>query len=392
MGGCMAKMTSRERVLAAINHREPDRVPLDIGGGGSTSIVVEGYEKLKRYLGTGEETGDTQYLSKNYRIARIDERVMRQLGADCRSISLKPPMNWKPPISGPGTYKDIWGITWKEVHYAENGFYHEVAEYPLADAGIGDLDKYPWPDPDDPGYTAGLARDAKTLYEETEYAILGDSRFKSLWELGYSLRGFDKLLMDLVLDPLFFSALMSRLLEINIAGTGRFLDAVGPYIQVFRAADDLATQNGLLFSPELYRKLLKPVYKKYFDFIKSKTDARIVYHSCGNIVNLLDDLIEIGVDIINPVQVSAMGDTAELKRRFGERLVFWGGVDTQHVMPHGSVRDVESEVRRRIQDLGPGGGYVAAAVHAIQPDVPPENIVAMTEAVRKFGNYPLVPD
>ena len=134
------------------------------------------------------------------------------------------------------------------------------------------------------------------------------------------------------------------------------------------------------------------MYKKYFDFVKSKTDARIFYHTCGNIVDLLDDLIEIGVDIINPVQVSAMGDTAELKKRFGDRLVFWGGVDTQHVMPHGNVRDVESEVRRRIQDLGPGGGYVAAAVHAIQPDVPPGNIVAMAQAVRKFGNYPLVPD
>ena len=388
----MAAMTSRERVLAAINHREPDRVPLDIGGGGSTSIVVEGYEKLKRYLGKEAETGDTQYLSKNYRIARVDESIMRQLGADCRSISIKSPMNWKPPASDPGTYKDIWGITWKEVHYAENGFYHEVADYPLADAELGDLDNYPWPDPDDPGYIAGLDHDAKSLYDKTEYAILGDSRFKSLWELGYSLRGYDRLLMDLVLNPTFFSALMSRLLEINIAGTGRFLDAVGPYIQVFRAADDLATQNGLLFSPELYRKLLKPVYKKYFDFVKSKTDAKIFYHSCGNVVDLLDDLIEIGVDIINPVQVSAMGDTAELKKRFGERLVFWGGVDTQHVMPHGNVQDVESEVQRRIHDLGPGGGYVAAAVHAIQPDVPPENIVAMAGAVREFGNYPLIPE
>ena len=159
----MAEMTSRERVLAAINHREPDRVPLDIGGGGSTSIVVEGYEKLKRYLGKEAETGDTQYLSKNYRIARVDESIMRQLGADCRSISIKSPMNWKPPASDPGTYKDIWGITWKEVHYAENGFYHEVADYPLADAELGDLDNYPWPDPDDPGYIAGLDHDAKSF-------------------------------------------------------------------------------------------------------------------------------------------------------------------------------------------------------------------------------------
>jgi uroporphyrinogen decarboxylase len=385
----MAEMTSRERVIAAVNHRQPDRVPLDIGGGGSTSIVVEGYERLKKHLGIGGETGDTQYLSKNYRIARLDERVMLQLGADCRSISIRPPQNWTPPPAAPGTYTDIWGITWKEAHYAENGYYHEVANYPLADAVIGDLDSYPWPDPEDPGYTTGLAEDAKNLYENTEFAILGDSRFKSFWELGFSLRGYDRLLMDLVLDPAFFSALMSKLLEINIAGTGRFLDAVGSYIQVFRAADDLATQNGPLFSPELYRKMLKPFYKKYFDFVKSKTKAKIFYHTCGNAVDLLDDLIEIGVDIINPVQVSAMGDSSVLKKRFGSRLAFWGAIDTQHVMPHGSVEDVEKEVRRRINDLGPGGGYVAAAVHAIQPDVPPENIVAMSKAVRNFGAYPL---
>jgi uroporphyrinogen decarboxylase len=385
----MAEMTSRERVIEAINHREPDRVPLDIGGGGSTSIVVEGSERLKKHLGMGLESGETQYLSKNFRIARLDESVMLQLGADCRSISIKPPVNWKQPRSEPGTYTDIWGITWKEAHYAENGYYHEVANYPLAEAETGDLDSYPWPDTEDPGFVAGLTEDAINLYENTNFAILGDGRFKSFWELGYSLRGYDRLLIDLIQDQAFFSALMSKLLEINMAGTGRFLEAVGPYIQIFRTADDLATQQGPLFSPDLYREMLKPFYKKYFDFVKSKTDAKIFYHTCGNAVDLLDDLIEIGVDIINPVQVSAMGDTKELKRRFGDRLVFWGGIDTQHVMPHGSVKDVENEVRKRIEDLGPGGGYVAAAVHAIQPDVPPENIVAMAQAVRRFGAYPL---
>ena len=143
-------------------------------------------------------------------------------------------------------------------------------------------------------------------------------------------------------------------------------------------------------SPATYREIIKPVYKKYYDFIKSKTEAKIFYHSCGNVIPLLDDFIENGVDILNPVQVSAIGNTFELKKRFGDKLVFWGGIDTQHVLPHGSVQEVEEEVQKRIRDLAPGGGYVVASVHAIQPDVPPENIIAMADATRKYGNYPVV--
>jgi uroporphyrinogen decarboxylase len=382
----MAEMTPRERVLTALNHQEPDRVPLAIGGGTATSILVEGYEALKRYLGV---SGETKIMNKAFRIARLDESVMQRLGSDFRPLTAKAPANWTPPLSEPGTFTDLWGITWRQAYYGDGCYYWELAGHPLAEASVEDLESYPWPDPLDPGYTAGLAEEAKTLYEETGYAIMGDGKFKSFWELAFALRGLEQMLMDLMLNPDFVQALMSKLLEINIAATGRFLDIVGPYIHIFRAGDDLATQRGPLMSPETYRTLIKPVYKQYFDFVKSKTEAKLFYHTCGNVVALLDDLIEIGVDIVNPVQVSAMGDTAALKARFGDRVVFMGGIDTQHVMPHGSVEDVEAEVKRRIRDLGPGGGFVVAAVHNIQPDVPPENIVAMAEATRKFGTYPL---
>jgi uroporphyrinogen decarboxylase len=197
------------------------------------------------------------------------------------------------------------------------------------------------------------------------------------------------MMMDLILDPDFVSALLDKILEINLVATGRFLDLVGDYIHVYRTGDDLATQKGPMMSPETYRKLLKPRYKKYFDFVKSKTDAKIFFHSCGNVIDLLDDLIEVGVDIINPVQVSAMGDTSALKARFGDRVVFWGAVDTHRALPYGSVEDVKAEVRRRIRDLGQGGGLVLSSVHNIQADVPPQNIVAMAEATREFGSYPI---
>jgi uroporphyrinogen decarboxylase len=382
----MAEMTPRQRVWAALNHQEPDRVPLDIGGGSSTGIVVEGYEKLKEHLGVSSET---QEMNKIFRVARTDEEVMQRLDSDCRPLGLRPPVNWTPPPAEPGTFTDIWGITWKQAFYGDGCYYWELARHPLAEATIEDLETYPWPDPLDPGFTAGLAEDAKALYGETDYAIMADGGFKSFWEMGYMLRGLEQMLMDLVLNPEFVKALMAKLLEINKAGTGRFLDLAGPYIQVFRTADDLATQRGPLMSPQTFQTLLRPFYQEYFEFVKSKTEAKIFYHSCGNVTDLVDVLVEIGVDVLNPVQVAAMGDTAKLKARFGDKVTFWGAIDTQHVLPHGTVEEVEAEVRNRIRDLGPGGGYVVGPVHNIQPDVPPENIVAMAEATRKYGTYPL---
>ncbi len=382
----MGEMTPRERVMRALNHREPDRVPIDIGGGYSTTILAEGYERLKQHLGIA---APTQMMDDTFRLVRVDESVAVRLGSDTRALTSRGPSSWVPPPSPPGTNIDPWGVTWKQVFYSDDAYYWEAVGHPLAEATIADIDRYPWPDPLDPGFTAGVADEARALYENTPYAIMADGGFKSFWELAFIMRGFERILIDVAENPEFIKALMSKLLEINTAGTGRFLAAAGRYIQVFRTADDLATQQGLLMSPSTFRRLLKPVYKCYFDFVKSKTEAKVFYHSCGNITGLLDDLIEIGVDAINPVQVSAMGNTAALKARFGDRLTFWGGIDTQKVLPSGSVSDVEAEVRRRILDLGPGGGFVVASVHNIQPDVPPENIVSMAKAVRRHGRYPL---
>ncbi len=378
-------MSPRQRVISALNHEEPDRVPVDIGGGCSTSISVEGYEKLKQYVGV---SAPGRRLSELFRIAKLDENVLQLLGSDCRPIVLGSRTNWKPPPSEPGTLVDEFGITWKQIPYTD-GYYWEAVRNPLAQATLEDVDAYPWPSTEDPGFTLGLSDEIKTLYEETDYAIVGDSGYQNIWEPAYLMRGFDKMLTDLLRNPEIASAIMSKILEINIAITGQFLDVVGPYIQVIRTSDDLATQNNLMFPPEFYRKMLKPLHKKFFDFIKSKTKAKIFYHSCGNVASVIEDLVEIGVDIINPVQVSALGDTARLKSMFGEKVVFWGGIDTQKVLPRGSPEDVEVEVQHRIRDLAPGGGFVLAAVHNIQPDVPPQNIIAMAKAAKKFGEYPV---
>jgi uroporphyrinogen decarboxylase len=266
----MTEMTSRERVGAAISHIEPDRVPLDIGGGRSISIAVEGYEKLKQYLGI---SGETHKLSEIFRISKLDESITQRLGSDCYPIVTKSPLIWRPPPSEPGTLVDNWGIKWKQTYYAEGCYYWDVIQSPLEKARVEDLESYSWPDTDDPGYTAGLAQEARTLHDRTQYAIVGDSGFQSHWEMGFLLRGYKQILMDLRRNPEFVSRLMSRILEINIAVTGRFLDAVGQYIDVIRTSDDLATQEGLVLSPAMYRTFLKPVHKKFFDSIKSKTDV-----------------------------------------------------------------------------------------------------------------------
>jgi uroporphyrinogen decarboxylase len=396
----MTEMTPRERVLAAVNHREPDRVPLDIGSSASTGIVVEGYEQLKRYLGM---PGETEILNPTFRVARLDERVLRLLGSDCRPLTARAPARktatptlaiaQSTPTPEAGTFTDTWGVTWRRTFYGDGHYYWELARNPLAEATIADLERYPWPDPTDPDFTAGLAEEAKALHQDTGYAVVADSGFKSFWETSYMLRGLEQTLVDLASDPQFVSALLSKVLEINLVAAERFLGATGRYIDILRATDDLASQRGPLMSMKMFRRFLKPVYKQYFDFVKSRTDAKILFHSCGNVVDLLDDLIEAGVDIINPVQVSAMGPVvADLKTRFGDRIVFWGGVDTQHVLPHGSPGDVEAEVRHRIHEFGAGGGFVLSAVHNIQPDVPPQNIIALAEATRKHGRYPLAPE
>jgi uroporphyrinogen decarboxylase len=382
----MAEMTPRERVVTALNHQEPDRVPLDIGGGTSSTLVVEGYERLKAEWGI---PGETRIMSKAFRLARLDEVVMARLGSDTRPLTVRGPLNWTPPAAEPGYFVDVWGITWRQAFYGDGCYYWELHGNPLRDATIQDLETYPWPDPLDPGYTLGLAEEVEQLYEGTDYAIMADGGFKSFWELAYMLRGLEQMLSDLVLNPEFVKTLLEKLLELNIQGTGKFLDIAGPYIQVLRTADDLATQRGPLISPRTFRTLLKPYYKRYFDFVKSRTDAKIFYHSCGNVTAFIDDLAEIGVDTLNPVQVSALGDTAALKARFGAQMSFWGGIDTQHVLPNGTPEEVEAEVRQRIRDLGPGGGLVVASVHNIQPDVPTANIVAMAEATCKWGRYPL---
>jgi len=383
--GMVSGLSHRERVRIALNHQEPDRVPTDLGSTGCSTLTVEAYRRLRAHLGMAPK--EPFIISRAAQIVVPHEEVMQLLDVDLRGIYYRPPRLDKTKELGDGRIINEWGVT---LCKPAGGLYYDIVDNPLKEATIGDLEGYHWPDPSDPGRFEGLEEEAEYLYRNTDYALVGPGCETGLFEDAWALRGFENFLADLILNPDFVHALLRHVLEIRKAMMGRYLKLVGKYLDVVYIADDVTMQTGPFMSPETYRRLIRPYQKEFLQFTKERTQAKLFYHCCGNVVPLLEDFIEMGADIINPVQVSAREmDTKVLKERFGDRASFWGAVDTQHVLPHGLVEEVEAEVRQRIHDLGPGGGFVLAAVHNIQPDVSPQNIIAVAEAARKFGAYPL---
>ena len=372
-------MNSRERLTAALSHKEPDRVPVDLGGL-ATTIELEAYKSLVRHL----KIDVPPTCFRQFHVAP-DESVLQLFGVDTRYV--RPgPADKRYETGSADRVIDDWGVEW---YNPPSSYYYDISSSPLQDASMQGLRSYKWPEPDDPGRFRGLADRARDLYENTQYALVADPVGSGVFEQAWILRGLENFLVDLMLNPSFASALMEQIADVHIALWDNYLDAVGEYIQVAVVIDDLGTEESLMMSPDTYRRLVKPVQSRVWSHIKSRTDAALFLHSCGAIAPLIPDLIEIGVDIINPVQVSAKGmDPAQLKQRFGDEIVFWGGgCDTQQVLPYGSADDVRNEVATRIAQLSPGGGFVFCQVHNIQPDVPPENIVAMYQAVADYGRY-----
>ncbi len=374
-------MTKRERVITALDHREPDRVPKDCSG--VAGMTDEAYKRFSDFLGIKDGKGE---FSPEWRIVtRFDERMLEALGVDIVNVFLRHPREYRPKVHPDGTITDEWGITKKNV-----GSYMEIVGHPLAGAGLKDIHRYPWPDPYAPGRTEGLKEEVERLYHETGYAIKAAVPMNSFLEFSQWLRGFEQFLVDLALNEDFVNVLLDKELELQKGFYEVLLDAVGDYIQIVETSDDLGAQRGPLISSETYRKFIKFRQKEINDFIHGKTHAKIFQHSDGSVYQLIPDLIETGLDILEPVQPLAKNMEPErLKKEFGHRLCFWGGIDIQWVLPKGSTEEVENHVRSRIKALAPDGGYVVAAAHNIQEDVPCENILALYGAVDKFGKYPI---
>jgi len=379
-------MNSRERVRLALDHRPADRVPFDLGGTGLTTIHVDGYRNLRRYLGLPPV--EVKILAQAEQLAVVDEDVAERLDTDVRLVMPGLATGFEYRLRDEGDYEaytDEWGIGWRKPK--QGGFYYDMSLHPLAGAGsLSDLKAHPFPDPVDPGRFATLRSQAEAARAKGKAVVLAGP-CAGIVEVYAWMRGYESFYMDLAVNQDLVGYLLDRMVEFKCAYWERALGEVGDLVDVVVEADDVAGQHSMLLSPRVYRELIKPRHQRLFSFIKAQAPVKVFFHSCGAVRPIIPDLIEAGIDILNPVQVSAAGmDPRELKRDFGRDLVFWGGgVDTQQVLGTGTPDQVREDVRRNIEALAPGGGFVFAAVHDIQPNVPPENIMAMWEAWREYG-------
>jgi uroporphyrinogen decarboxylase len=317
-------------------------------------------------------------------LAKPDEVVLERLGVDFRHISLRPvsgPGGFETDVSGRPFFVDEWGIKW-----GKNANYYDMIDHPLKDATVDSLERFEWPEPGDPARFAGLREEVEGLHHGTDYAIQADAFFGGIYECAWWLRGFEAFTVDMYRRPDFATLLLDKILDLYMEFYDRYLDVVGSYIQMVDYNDDLGMQTGPIMSPPMFNMYLKPRYRRLFQLIKSKTRAKLFLHTCGSVHQLIPDLIDLGLDVLNPIQPLANGmDIKALKSDFGDRLCFHGGVDIQRLLPQGSKEEVEAEVKRVARIGGKGGGLILAGAHNIQADVPPRNVVAMFEAIGSLG-------
>jgi len=379
-------MISRERVEMALNHQEADRVPIDLGGTAMSSMHIETYKKVLDYFGIEERI---EFVDQFQRSVRISKEVNDKFHGDTWLVCPK----WKPwKEICKDHFIDEWGIKYYD---SPDSLYWHMEEHPLAGATVETLEDYAWPDPNDPQRMEGLEKEVKRVYEDTDYAIVfGGFGFKGdLFDMPCRLRGHMNFYMDLLTNKDFINALLGKFVKYWSALAEATLKPIGKYISAVSFNDDVGSQSGPLIAPATYRELIKPRQKEFYAKVKEcAPKAKLVLHSCGSVYQFIPDFIEIGIDALNPIQLTAkdMSDTDRLKREFGDRLTFWGGgCDTQRILPKGSKSEIREEVKRRIKDLAPGGGFVFTPVHNIQPDVSPENICTLYDAAYEFGKYPL---
>jgi len=382
-------LTSRERVLKAINYQEADRVPLDMGGF-QTGIHKKAYEALIEYLGLCE---DIVILDPVQQLAKPSEAVLEKFHIDTRYVCAHGPDSFKGEIEQNERNGKLWhdmedefGIVWSMPDAQQ--LYMDISHHPLANTTVEDIADYPFPKGDDPTRFTGVREQALRLRDETPYAICtGISGV--VYEFCWYMRGLERWFLDTIENPEFCDALLDQILKFWLGFETGFMNAVGDIVDVVMIGDDLAGQHGQLFSTDFYKKFVKPRQKKLIQHIKSLANVKIWYHTCGSCVSLIPELIDNGIDILNPVQISAVGMNANyLKKRFGKDIVFWGGgCDSQHVLPFASPEEVKEDVRKNVEIFKPGGGYIFNNVHNIQADVPAENIVAMYDAAYEYGFY-----
>lgn len=366
----MIKVNSRERFLTVLNFKEPDRVPV------FASLTPQIAEKLGKKMGLPYQPEDSMLSTRN-----SHTEILLELGNDAICVAACRDEKYPTRKLPDGNYLDEWGIIYKEV-----GLYTEAVSRPLAKVkSLDDLDKYQLPDPLAKGRWE-LAEKMIAKYQNY-YAIIGDLE-ASIFEVAWNLVGLEKFLMDLAMEELYVGELLDRIMNYSIVCGKKMIDLGADLIWT---GDDFGTQKGMMIAPQMWREVFKPRLHKLFDaFKKHNPKVKIAYHSCGSIVPIIEDLIEIGLDFLNPIQPAAVGmDLALFKRIYGGRLGFFGGVDVQGALPRGTVTDVHEEVKKRINAAARGGGFIIAPAHNIQPDTPLENVEAFFSAIKEYGRYPI---
>lgn len=385
-------MGPRERVLAALNHQEPDRVPIDFGGTGVSTICYQAYDDLRAYLGLEPRPFDPDALGSGTwaGVVRAHDDVYDRLHSDVMMVGMGDPDAWELHIERGDeydSYVDEWGT---RVMRPKGGHYFDYREFPIKEGTLEAFKAWDrWPDPRDPGrwrtFRARCLEARATGRAITAFSVFGGGIF----EQPARVMPMDEFLAGIALDPAFSDAVLGKMFEIYHDATVKMLEEVGDILDVWVYWDDLSSQQGPMISPEWYKRHLMPLHRKLFDTVHSMSDAKVFFHCCGAARPWLPYFIEVGVDIVNPVQISAAGmDPVALKRDFGNDLVFWGGAcNPQGALAFGTPEQVADEVRRNIDALAPGGGFVFANVHNIQNCVPPENIVAMFDTCYEYGVY-----
>jgi uroporphyrinogen decarboxylase len=399
----------RERVLTALQHKEPDRIPVDLGGMDSTGIVGIAYNRLKKHLGI--KGGKTQIFDPYQQVVKIEEEVLKKIGADVLPILFEP-KKWKPaklPDGSPCEIPEKWNPVKLEdgsqvvydgegivrAKMPKDGYYFEPVNPPLQEANsvkeiennLKYIETFDWPSYWDEDYS-DLERKAKYLYENSKYALMGNLA-PHIFAAGQILRGFEQFMIDLIANQKIARCIMENLTSTFIRRFDKYNQAIGRYIQIVNVNDDLGMQDGPQISPVLYRKMVKPYQKRLYQHIKRSSNLYLFLHTDGSVYEFVPDFIEMGVDILNPVQFTARDmELEKLKKEFGSDISFWGGgCDTQKNLPYASPEEVKKHVKECISILAPGGGFIFNQIHNILADVPPENIMAMYETIEKYGKY-----
>jgi len=378
-------MTSRDRLLTALDHREPDRIPFDLGSTQVTGIHVVAYRRLRDHLGL--PAVEPHICDVVQGLALPDDDVVEKLGVDVRGLFPLNSHNWQIDLHDAGAYVafvDEWGMT--QHRPKDNGLYFSIVKSPLdrPDLTAAGVRAYPWPDTGDPQRIAGL-RESAQAYHDAGRAVMIKGVLAGIFEMSQRVRGMERLMIDLASDEALACAVLDKMVELKLQFWEMALPRLGDLVDVVSEADDYATQTSQLISPRMFRRVFKPRLQAVFSRIHQLAPrAKLFFHSDGNIRPILPDLVELGIDILNPIHITAAGmEPTALKRDFGRDVCFWGGgVETQTVLPFGTPQEVRDNVRRNVDALAPGGGYVFNTIHNIQADVPPENIVAMVEALR----------